>query len=198
MITFFLLVILVATAGAFFWLGMWAALVTLINVLVAATLATAWYEWLASAIEGAVPGAGYLADFLSAWILFAIILGLTGEATIRISRTRVGFPEAVDRFGAPVVGLIIGWILVCFTATTVHLAPVTRDLVQPAPESRLFLGLAPDRKWLQFVRSATRQGPFSNPGEDRANVFDDKADFILRYADRRKKLEGEQSLWAKP
>lgn len=198
MITLFLILLLLGTAAAFHWLGMWAALVTFLNVLVAATLATAWYEWLAGAIEAAVPEAGYLADFLSAWILFAIILGLVGEATNRVSRTRVWFPEAVDRFGAPAVGLMVGWILVCFTAMTLHLAPVTRGFVQPGPEDRLFLGIAPDRKWLQFVRTATRQGPFSNPGEADANVFDDEADFILRYADRRKKLEGEQSLWAKP
>jgi hypothetical protein len=194
MITLLLIVLLLATAAVFHWLGMWAALVTFVNVLVAAALATAWYEWLAGVIEGA----GYLADFLSAWILFAIILGLIGEATNRVSRTRVWFPEAVDRFGAPVVGLMVGWVLICFTATTLHLAPVPRGLVQPGPEDRLFLGLAPDRKWLQFVRTATRQGPFSHPGEANANVFDDKADFILRSADRRKKLEGEQSIWAKP
>jgi hypothetical protein len=40
------------------------------------------------------------------------------------------------------------------------------------------------------VRGASRTGPFSRPDQ----VFDKDADFILRYADRRLKLEGEQGL----
>lgn len=198
MMSLLLLLVLAATAGLFYREGLWAALVAVANVLFAATLATAWYEWPAGLLQGAVPSAGYLADFLCIWLLFAGILAAATEATNRVSRTRVKFPSQIDRFGAPVAGLIAGWIIVCFTAMTFHLAPVTRDLIQPTPDARLFVGLAPDRKWLQFMRNATRQGPFSNPGENQGNVFDKDADFILRYADRRKKLEGETSLWAAP
>jgi hypothetical protein len=70
------------------------------------------------------------------------------------------------------------------------MAPVPRDLVQPTPAARLFLGLAPDRKWLSWVRGSSRSGPFSRP----EHAFDKEADFILRYADRRLKLEGEEGL----
>lgn len=198
MISFFLLLVLGVTAGLFYREGLWSALVAVINVLFAAAVATAWYEWPATLLSGAVPNAGYLADFLCIWILFALLLAGTSELTKRVSRTRVKFPPLIDRIGGPAVGLVVGWIFICFTATTLHLAPVPRDLIQPTPEARLFAGLAPDRKWLHFIRTASQQGPFGRPGDNGATIFDKQADFILRYADRRKKLEGEGGLWAAP
>lgn len=198
MISLFLLLVLGITAGLFYREGLWAALVAVINVLFAAAVATAWYEWPAALISGAVPSAGYLADFFCVWVLFALLLAGTSELTNRVSRTRVKFPPLVDRIGGPAVGIVVGWIFICFTATTLHLAPVPRDLIQPTPEARLFAGLAPDRKWLHFIRTASQQGPFGRPGDNGATIFDKDAAFILRYADRRKKLEGEGGLWAAP
>jgi uncharacterized membrane protein required for colicin V production len=198
MISLLLVLVLGVTAGLFYREGLWSALVAVINVLFAAAVATAWYEWPAGLIAGAVPNAGYLADFFCIWVLFALVLAGTSELTNRVSRTRVKFAPLVDRIGGPVVGVVVGWIFICFTATTLHLAPVPRDLIQPEPDARLLVGLSPDRKWLHFIRTATRQGPFARPGENNANVFDKDADFILRSADRRKKLEGEGGLWAAP
>ena len=198
MISLLLLLVLGATAGLFYREGLWSALVAVINVLVAAAVATAWYEWPAGLIADALPNARYLTDFSCIWVLFALVLAGTSELTNRVSRTRVKFAPLVDRIGGPAIGLVVGWIFICFTATTLHLAPVPRNLIQPEPESRLLIGLAPDRKWLHFIRNATRQGPFARPGADGANVFDKDADFILRSADRRKKLEGEGGPWAAP
>lgn len=198
MISLLLVLALGATAGLFYREGLWSALVAVINVLFATAVATAWYEWPAELISGAIPGAWHLADFVSIWILFALIYAGASELTNRVSRTRVRFAPLIDRIGGPAVGLVVGWIFICFAATTLHLAPVTRDLIQPTPDARLLVGLAPDRKWLHFIRTATRQGPFARPGANGETIFDKDADFILRYADRRKKLEGEGSLWSKP
>jgi hypothetical protein len=118
MISLFLLLVLGITAGLFYREGLWSALVAVINVLFAAAVATAWYEWPAALISGAVPSAGYLADFFCVWVLFALLLAGTSELTNRVSRTRVKFPPLVDRIGGPAVGLVVGWIFICFTATT--------------------------------------------------------------------------------
>ncbi|MFM8893116.1 MAG: hypothetical protein ACKOTB_16125, partial [Planctomycetia bacterium] len=64
--------------------------------------------------------------------------------------------------------------------------------VQPTPEARMFLGLAPDRKWLSWVRGCSKSGPFSRGQE--GPFFDRDADLILRYAGRRWKLEAEPGL----
>jgi hypothetical protein len=92
--------------------------------------------------------------------------------------------------GCPIVAAATAWIVVCFTAATLHTAAVPRDLIQATPEARMFFGLSPDRRWLQWVRGSTLHGPFGRP----EHAFDEKADFIVRYATRRKQLEAQPEL----
>ncbi len=174
--------------------GMWSGLVMLLNILAAATFATAWYEKLAAFVDERMPSFTYLIDFLCLWGLFAVVLLVMRLVTDRVSRTKVKFLRQVELVGAPVVAVIAGWIMVCFAAASLHTAPVPRSLVQADPESRgMFFGLAPDRKWLAWVRYSTKDGPFARPVGS-AVVFDNEADFILRYADRRLKLEQAEGL----
>ena len=174
--------------------GMWSGLVMLLNILAAATFATAWYEKLAAFVDERMPSFTYLIDFLCLWGLFAVVLLVMRLVTDRVSRTKVKFLRQVELVGAPIVGVIAGWIMVCFAAASLHTAPVPRSLVQAEPESRgMFFGLAPDRKWLAWVRYSTKDGPFARPVGS-AVVFDNEADFILRYADRRLKLEQAEGL----
>ena len=160
------------------------------NVLLAASIATAWFAPLAQFLEGPLASCTYLLDFLSIWLIFCVVLALAREATDRLSPNNVEFPQLVERIGVGIPAFLTGWVLMAFTAATLHTAPVPRSLVQPTPEARMFLGLAPDRKWLGWVRGSSRTGPFSWPD----HAFDQDADFILRYADRRLKLEGEPGL----
>jgi len=170
--------------------GLWTGLVTLLNVLLAASVATAWYEVLANFLEGHLPSYTYLLDSLSIWAIFSVVLLVLREVTDRTSPTKVKFLRQVEFFGAPAIAMIVGWLMVAFTAASLHTAAEPRDIVQPTPEKNLFFGLAPDRKWLQWVRNASRSGPFGSPD----HPFDSDARFILRYADRRLKLEGEDAL----
>jgi len=103
----------------------------------------------------------------------------------------------VELFGTPLLAVIAAWIMVAFTATTLHVAPLPAGMVQPTPDSRMFLGLAPDRKWLQWVRNSSRFGPFGRPD----HAFDEGVvaegaggDFIIRYHERRKRLAAEEAL----
>jgi hypothetical protein len=136
----------------------------------------------------------YLLDFVVLQGLFCLLLLVFRELTDRLSRTRVRFRKPVELAAGPVVAVITAWVMVCFTAASLHTAPVPRDFVQPTPEARMFFGLAPDRRWLAWVRGASLGGPFARP----QSPFDPKADFILRYADRRHALEGEEQLRVRP
>ena len=185
-----LLVVFLAVMLILWKEGLWSSLVMLLNVLLAASVATAWFEWVIGFLEPRLPGFTYVLDFVVIWGLFAAVLLVAREATDRLSRTKVKLRKPVELFGSPIAAAITAWVVVCFAATTLHTAPVTRDFVQTDPETRLFFGLAPDRKWLQWVRGSSLSGPFARPD----HVFDPDADFILRYADRRGKLEPEQSL----
>ena len=185
-----LLAVFVTVTAALYKEGIWSSLVMLLNVVLAATVATAWYEKLVAVLEPRLPSFTYLLDFVALWGLFCLLLLGLREATDRISRTRVKLRRPVELFGGPLVAALAGWVMTCFTAATLHTAPVPRAVVQPTPEARMFFGLAPDRKWLAWVRGATLTGPFAVPG----SAFDKDADFIIRYADRRQRLEGEPGL----
>jgi hypothetical protein len=189
-----LLAVFVTVSVAVWKEGIWSGLVMLLDVLLAATAATAWYEWLVAFLEPRLPSYTYLLDFVAIWGLFCLILSGLREATDRISRTKVRLRRPVELFGGPLVAALVGWVMTCFTATTLHVAPLPRDAVQPTPAARMFFGLAPDRKWLAWVRGSTLGGPFAVPG----SAFDKEADFIIRYADRRKRLEAEPGLRVGP
>ena len=189
-LTLILLAVFVTVTAALWKEGLWSSLVMLLNVVLAATVATAWYEKLVAVLEPRLPSYTYLLDFVSMWALFCLLLLGLREATDRISRTKVKLRRPVELFGGPLVAAVVGWVMTCFTAASLHTAPVPRDSVQPTPEARMFFGLAPDRKWLSWVRGSTLAGPFAVPD----SAFDKDADFIIRSADRRKRLENEPGL----
>ena len=114
------------------------------------------------------------------------------EITDRVSRTRVRFRKPVEMFGCPIVAAATAWVAVCFTATALHTAAVPRDFIQPTPEARMFFGLAPDRRWLpgcgvDAARAVRPAHQASTPARRPRRI-----DFIIRYADRRKQLEGAE------
>ena len=188
-----LLAVFVTVSAALWKEGIWSTLVMLLNVVLAATVATAWYERLVAVLEPRLPSYTYLLDFVALWGLFCLLLLGMREATDRISRTKVRLRRPVELFGGPLVAVLVGWVMTCFTAASLHTAPVPRGFVQPGPEARMFFGLAPDRKWLAWVHGSTLIGPFAVP----ESAFDKNADFIIRYADRRKRLEDEPALRVK-
>ena len=186
-----LLGLFVAVTFALWREGLWSSAVMLLNTLAAATFATAWYETVvAFLLKRGMSSYDYLLDFICIWGLFAIILLALREISDRVSRTKVRFRKPVEMFGCPIVAASAAWIVVCFTAATLHTAAVPRDLIQATPEARMFFGLSPDRRWLQWVRGSTLHGPFGRPD----HAFDEQADFIVRYATRRKQLEAQPEL----
>ncbi len=186
-ISLVLFAILAAVTGMLVVGGLWRSTLMFFNVLTAATVATAWFSPLATVLEEQIKDYATLIDFVSIWLIFCAVLALLRELTDRISPTSLVFPLLVERIGGGLMAFLTGWIMMTFTAATLHTAPVTRDDVQPTPEARMFFGLAPDRKWRGWVRGSSLTGPFSR-GPDL--VFDKEADFILRYADRRQKFSG--------
>lgn len=194
MITLVLLAVFVVVTFALWREGLWSGMIMLLNVILAASFATAWYERLVAFVQPRLPSYDYLLDFVCLWGLFAVVLLALREISDRVSRTKVRFRRPVELFGGPLVAALTAWIVVCFTAASLHTAAVPRDMVQADPEARMFLGLAPDRRWLAWVRGSSLHGPFARPD----HAFDERADFIIRYANRRKQLEAEAELRVNP
>jgi len=186
-----LLGLFIAVTFALWREGLWSTAIMFLNILVAATFATAWYETLvAFLLKRGLSSYDYLLDFLCLWGLFAVILLALRETSDRVSRTKVRFRKPVEMFGCPVVAAAAAWVVICFTAASLHTTALPRDVIQATPEARMFFGLAPDRRWLQWVRGSSLSGPFAR----KDHAFDPQADFIVRYATRRKLLEAEQEL----
>ena len=184
--TILLLVMFLAVTGLVVRERLWGGMLRFFNVLVAATMATAWYEPLAALgdpfVNRIVSPFGQFFDAAAAWALFVVILVVLRIITWLVSRTRVPFPPLLDWGGGAVMALLTAWVVVGFTAITFHMAPLSREAVQPTPDAKMFLGFAPDRKWLAWVRGSSMNGPFAAGGD---RVFDKDADFVLRYGDRR-------------
>lgn len=189
-ISLILLGIFIAVGFAIWREGPWSGLIGLLNIVLAASLATAWYPAIVAWLEPRLASYTYLLDFVVLQGLFCVLFLVFREITDRLSRTRVRFRKPVELVAGPLVGIVTGWVMVCFTAASLHTAPLPRDFIQPTPAAKMFFGFAPDRRWLAWVRGSSRDGPFARP----AQAFDPEADFILRYASRRGELEQAETL----
>jgi hypothetical protein len=177
--------------------GLWSNLILLINVVSAGLVATCYYEPVAELFDDLWPSYGAANDMISIWLVFAGTLGILGWATDVLSRVKVRFLRPVDRFGGIFLGCWIAWVAVCFSMMTLHTAPLPRNFAggdfQPTVDARMFFHLAPDHQWLGFVQKMSRGGYKCSP----ENMFDPRADFILKYAQRRKGFENSGS-WDAP
>ncbi len=167
--------------------GMWSNAVRLINIVTAALLAMNFFEPVARWLDGWQPSYTYVWDFLALWGLFCVFLLVFRETTDRLSRVQVRFLKIADRIGSGVLSLWIGWVMVCFTMTTLHAAPMDRNFLFGGfvPEERMIFGLGPDRQWLGFTQKMSRGAFAKSPVQE----FDPNAEFMPKYATRRANLE---------
>lgn len=190
-LTLLLIVLLVAVVGTLGRDGVWSNTLVFVNVTIAALLATCFFEPLARIMASLLPAAAYLVDIVAIWLLFAVSYLVLRGVTDFLSKTKVRFHKPLDLGGGILMALWTGWVLVCFTVTSLHTAPLGREFLGFSPESRMFFGQAPDRQWLAFVQQVSRggwgrSGPSSDP---EAFVFDPGAEFMLKYATRRSLFE---------
>ncbi len=180
MLIVFLLLILIGTVACLWNRGIWGTALTLINVVFAALLAMNFFEPLANNLGS--PNSNTM-DFVCLWALFALFFGLVRLATDLVSRVKVRFPYAIDTAGAVVLALWTGWVLFCFTLTSLHVSPLAQSpflgSFMETPNQKM-LGVGPDRLWLAFTRQASL-GAFSGGDEG----FDPHGEFVFKYAARR-------------
>ena len=83
---------------------------------------------MADQLDAWQPSYTYCWDFLSLWGLFAIFVVLFRAVTDQLSKIKVRFPAKIDQVGGIVFSVVIGWVMVCFTLTTLHTAPLGRKV----------------------------------------------------------------------
>jgi hypothetical protein len=185
-----LLVIFLGCLGMLLAEGMWSNAIRLVNTVLAALLATNFWEPLAKWLDEQGSSYTYYWDFLALWGLFCVFLVVFQLATSFISRVKVKFLKIADRIGSAVFGALTSWVMVCFIVFTLHTAPLARNFMWGGfdPDARMLMGLGPDRMWLGFA-SRQSQGTYCRYGDgDQVCAFD-ASRFVSTYADRRAALE---------
>jgi hypothetical protein len=185
MMFLFLLLILAVTAAAVWFQGLWSAAVTLVNLLLAMIIASSFYEPICAAIEGLGAAASYtyLLDFVVLWVLFAVVFGILRMITDALSKKQVPFDLPVEMAGRSLLAAWCGWLMVCFVAFSLQMAPLNDPSPLGAwstPASQTFGPVSPDRLWLGFMHSRSIGAIGGQP-------FDPTAEFPLKYHDRREK-----------
>jgi uncharacterized membrane protein required for colicin V production len=176
--------------------GIWTNVIRLFNVITAALLAVNYFEPVADWLDSLDKSFTYLTDFLALWGVFAVGAGVLRALTDAISKIKVKFKKQIDNGVGAFFACWTGWVMVMFTAMSLHVAPVARDFLdsKQEPKSSMFLGFfAPDRQWLGFVRKESlgalaRSVAHKEGGKLSAaapNEFDPRGEFIFKYGQRR-------------
>jgi hypothetical protein len=206
MMTLFLLLVLLITAALIWFQGLWGAAIALVNLTFAMLIATNLFEPICSMIEGIDGSITYLLDFLVLWMIFVPTFLFLRMMSHLFSGTRVKFILPVEMAGRTILALWCGWMMVCFTAFSLMMAPLNAENPLGAfagPKGGSFLGMAPERMWLGFAHSRSRgalsRGNFSgesHPDDANLNVeaFDPRAEFPIKYHDRRVKYATESEM----
>jgi hypothetical protein len=201
MIYLLMFIVLLVVVGLLQMDGLWGNILNLFNVILAGVVAVNFFEPLAQALDKAVPRGTFLWDFPVLWGLFAISLIIFRVSCDFVSPKKVKFPNLVEMIGNYFVAVWVAWLVMCFTLFSLHTAPLAKNPFFGGfqPESRMFLGLAPDRVWLGFSQQLS-EGAFTRGGTPAEgsgvlpHSFDPQSKFMPVYNTRRKSCETTTSL----
>jgi hypothetical protein len=207
MMTLFLILVFLATAGLIWLHGLWGAAITLINMIMAMLIAMNLFEPLSDIGEGQDASFTFLFDFVMLWMVFFFTFGILRLVTDMLSKTRVKFDLPIEMAGRSILAIWCGWLMVCFTAFSLMMAPLNSETPlgawqSPKDGAMIF---SPDRLWLGFVHSRSRgalsrgkieDGPEAHPDDAGLNVetFDPFGEFPIKYHDRRVKYVQEEQM----
>ena len=189
LLTLFVLVVFGLAAAGVWFHGLWGNVVTLVNLLISALVATSYYEPVTlQVLDLTSPEYSYVADFLVLWGLFALTFGILRLICDLLSPHRLKFHPMTELIGRSITAVIIGYVLMMFTAMTVHTAPLQANPFNGAWTSSYasFLGMSPESQWLGFVRGQSQLGLKGGP------VFDETGTWLDDQANRRRALEQQE------
>src|SRR5947208_3645779 len=125
MLGFFTILIMLGVGYAYLREGLLTAFAMLVNVMLAGTITFNFYEPLAALMEPTLSNtffAGY-EDMVCMIGLFAITLGVLRTATNAISSSMVQFPAPLQRPGAFIVGMAVGYFTAGFLICALQTLP---------------------------------------------------------------------------
>ena len=203
MLIFIAILLFVLIVASTWWFGLWSNLITLVNLLLAAMLASSIYEPVSDMLLGLNKTYRLLYDFIAVWAVFLLAYFILRGITDVASGYRLKFDNITELVGRSILSIWIAGVFVCFSFFTLQMAPLKPNIyTQNVPKAEL--GTIPDRMWLAFIQSRSR-GALSagkakslfkeykltphpdDAGED-MRVFDPNANFLPYYAEKRQDI----------
>jgi hypothetical protein len=192
------------------WLvGLWNNVISWVILVLAALVASSFFEPLATRIDQSSPQITYLADFISVWGLFICTFIVLRVATEVLSRYRLQFDPWTELIGRSVMSLAIALTLFAFASFTLRMAPLPVSgfwgaRFQASPDARSF-GIGADRAWMGFVRTSSlgslsefRENrmlfPYDLASDSTVREFDPQRDLMARYYQRRRILSEQADI----
>ena len=189
MLVILLLIVLLTCTGLVWMQGLWGAMITILNLIFSGLIATNYCFPLAATLERSFPRYGFFWDFLSLWLIFCLVFLVLWFVTGKISKYRVRFIAPVEMAGRSILAFAVGWLMVCFVLTSLHMAPLAEKpffgSFQREVMSHDFMGSAPDQLWISLVDNCS-QGSLSPVSE---REFGSPSDLIQNYRIRRREFE---------
>lgn len=205
-----LVIFFVVVAASLWFSGFWGALIATINIVLAASFASAFFEPVADQVEYANKATqtySYMIDIVVLWGLFFVAALFIRALTDSFSAVRLKFDPITEIVGRTIMSLVAAWIFICFAHFTLITAPL------PETASRDGSMLSPDRVWLGYLQSRSRGAlsEFQDPGylqeyerlpgiaahpddaDLNARVFDPRGLFSQKYAERRSRFSNEKT-----
>lgn len=150
-----LILIYIIIVASVWWFGLWSNLITLVNVLLSALIATSFYENLAYVLTKRLDSFALLFPFVSQWLLFAVSFMLLRACTDILSSVRLRFDRITELVGRSILSLLVAGVFVCFISFTLQQAPLRQSLFS---NGRGGSALGPDKLWVSFMRGQSNGG----------------------------------------
>ncbi len=205
--TLILLIVFCAITGLVWLVGLWSGFISLVNILLAALIATAFFEPIADQIEY---GSGatskqftYMCDFAAIWLVFVGSAILIRILTDSFSAVRVRFDVVTEMIGRTLVAMAAGFLFVCFTSFTLIVAPL--PLTGSETETSM---TAPHQIWMNLTRVLSRGSlveardtqlaqPYREKhvliqGDSDIREFDPLLTFQAKYEERRSRFSQQK------
>jgi hypothetical protein len=122
-------------------------------------------------LEKQMPSFSYLWDILAVWLVFVVTMGILRGVTGYLSKNKVRFHRLMETIGNISMSVVVALTMTCFTAWTLHLAPLAPNPFRGADLRSSFAGNVAIGA-MRFSSAGTmRGGPDAFPSDGYAGKY---------------------------
>lgn len=197
--------------------GLWSNTITMFSMVLGGITAFALYEPLTVMLDENLDGHyTYVLDIVVIWFVYFLVVGVLRTLGGAFSKTKLLFNKPIDEIASLIVALATGFLMLGFTLSTLHLAPISREFVrciaygvpdkvydekdakyEVPSRAQVEQGIDeaswivhPDLAWLGLVETLLGGSRFG-PGEDGFVA----RDFIINRGNRRDQFVQSSASW---